>query len=190
MSVTTYYGRISKQQYEAMRLHPDGLAQFVTGALPHEQLLYLDKATPVIAWLLSPLKRHEQAHFAAAFNADDIDTFEPPDLGPEPPIDEILIPIEGRGPTDEMLDAGMGPSCVLEPEDVFRYARMLESVSELKLREKLNFNELEDAALPIDFWPEEGEEIFTEYIVPLFKQLQEFYHIAASNNQLVLVWYN
>jgi hypothetical protein len=173
-----------------MRINPEGLAQFVSGALPHEQLLYLDKATPVIAWLLSPLKRHEQAHFAAAFLEDDIDTFVPPDFGPEPPLDELLIPIEGRGSVDEALDVGMGPACVFEPDDVYKYARLLENVSETQLREKLNFTELEDAALPIDYWPEEGEKIFTEYIVPLFNQLQEFYRMAASNNQLVLVWYN
>jgi hypothetical protein len=186
MSITTYYGRVSKQQYEAMRLDSDGLAQFVTGTLPQEQLLYLDKATPVIAWLLSPLKRHEQAHFAAVCR----NTVVAPDLGPEPPIDEMLVPIEGRGPTDEALDVGMGPACVLEFDDVSRYARLLENVSEAQLREKLNFQELEDAALPIDYWPEEGEQIFTEYIVPLFNQLQEFYRAAASNNQLVLVWYS
>ncbi|WP_081627154.1 DUF1877 family protein [Methyloversatilis discipulorum] len=190
MSVTTHYGRVSEEQYTSMRNDPDGLAQFLTGVLPEDQLLYLDKASAVIAWLLSPLKRHEQAHFAAVVRADDIESFTPPDLGPEPPVDELLIPLEGRGAKDENLDAGMGPACVIDAKDVHRYALLLEEISEEKLREKLNFQELEEAALPIDYWLEEGEEIFAGYIVPLFEQLKTFYRVAASNNQKVLVWYS
>jgi Domain of unknown function (DUF1877) len=190
MSVTTYYGRLSEEEYAAMRADPDGLAQFVTGVVPRERMLYLDKATPVIAWLLSPLKRHEQAHFAAVCNAEDIDNFTAPDLGPEPPMDEILVPLEGRGTKDEALDVGMGPACVISPSDVKRYSRMLADVDESRLRQQLDFPALDAAALPVDYWVEEGEQTFSEYIVPLLRQLQAFYASAESSNQVVLVWYS
>jgi len=58
------------------------------------------------------------------------------------------------------------------------------------LRQQLDFQKLEDAALPVDYWPEEGEQIFNEYVLPLFEQLQEFYRTAADSDQLVLVWYS
>ena len=190
MSVTTYYGRVSPDEYEAMRRAPEGLSRFIDGTLPEERLLYLDKATPVIAWLLSPLKRHEQAHFAAVCTADDLDTFVVPDLGPQPPMDELLIPIEGRGVKDEALDVGMGPACVLSESDVERYASMLQQVDEPRLREQLDFQALEDAALPVDYWLEEGDEIFSGYILPLFHRLQAFYAQAATEKQLVLAWYH
>jgi hypothetical protein len=190
MSVTTYYGRLSEQEYAAMRTNPDGLAQFVTGVLPKEHLLYLDKAAPVVAWLLSPLKRHEQAHNAAVYAAKDIAAFTPPDLGPQPPMDEVLVPLEGRGATDKALDVGMGPACVISLADVKRYSRMLAGVNELQLREQLDFAALDAAALPVDYWVEEGEQTFSEYILPLFKQLQAFYADAEASNQMVLVWYN
>jgi Domain of unknown function (DUF1877) len=190
MSVTTYYGRLSEAEYAAMRIDPEGLAQFVTGVLPRDRLLYLDKATPVIAWLLSPHKRHEQAHFAAVCRADDASLFKRPDLGPEPPMDEILIPLEGRGAKDPTLDVGMGSACVLSPSDVMRYSAMLANIGESHLRERLDFAELDAAALPVDYWSEEGEQTFTEYILPLFTQLQAFFAKAATESQVVLVWYN
>jgi hypothetical protein len=190
MSITTYYGRLSESEFTAMCADPDGLAQFVIGALPRERLLYLDKAAPVIAWLLSPLKRHEQAHFAAVCRAEDIDSSQPPDLGPAPPMDEILVPIEGRGDTEERLDVGMGPACVISREMVPKYAALLTEIGEADLRQQLDFQKLEDAALPVDYWPEEGEQIFNEYVLPLFEQLQEFYRTAVDSDQLVLVWYS
>lgn len=173
-----------------MRADPEGLAQFLTGAIPREQMLYLDKATPVIAWLLSPLKRHEQAHFAAVCRAEDVATFEAPDLGPEPPADEILVPVEGRGATDEALDVGLGPACVIRPEEVKRFSRLLAAVDEPQLRSKLDFPSLDAAALPLDYWEEEGDDMFNEYVLPLFKQLQAFYEEAATLDQVVLVWYS
>jgi hypothetical protein len=190
MSVTTYYGRLSGRQYAAMRVNPDGLNQFVTGVLPEEQLLYLDKAAPVIAWLLSPLKRHEQAHNAAVYAAKDIATFVPPDLGPEPPMDEILIALEGRGATDDALDVGLGPACVIPSADVKRYSSILAGISEQRLREQLSFAAMDAAALPVDYWVEEGEQTFSEYILPLFEQLKSFYAAADASEQMVLVWWN
>lgn len=172
-----------------MVTHPDGLAQFVTGALPSELLLPMDKAPAVVAWLLSPLKRWEQKHFAAVCNATDVSTFVPPDYGPEPPLDEVLIPLEGRGPKDERLDVGLGPACVLQPDAVARYSLLLEGVTEGRLRDRLDFQEMEDAALPVDYWLEEGEQTFSEYVVPLFTRLQRFYQQAAAERQIVLIWY-
>jgi len=192
MSVTTYYGRLTKEQLEAMASHPHGLSQFVDGTIPKDQMLYLDKAAPVIAWLLSPLKRHEQLHFAAVVNArDDIANFQKPDFGPEPPFDEILIPIEGRGETkEERLDVGMGPTCIIAPIDVKRFSQHLKSVSEATLRAQLDYKAMDEAALSVDYWQEEGDQNFNDYILPLFKQLQAFYGEAASKEQHVLVWYN
>lgn len=189
MSVTTYYGRLSHEQFDAIRADSTGLEQFFNGSIPQDQMLYLDKATPVIAWLLSPHKRHEQAHFAAVVRADDISNFEKPDLGPEPPLDEILIPIEGRGEKEECLDLGLGPACVPSAEEVHRFAPMLTAVTQAQLRQELDFQRLDDAALPLDYWTEEGEEMFSEYVLPLFVKLQEFFATASQNNQLVLVWY-
>jgi hypothetical protein len=190
MSITTYYGRLSEKEYAAMRVSPDGLQQFASGALPPEHLLYLDKAAPVIAWLLSPLKRYEQAHDAAVYAAVDTDTFTSPDLGPEPPLDEILVPVEGRGTKDETLSAGLGPACVVPVSDVKRYSRMLGELNESSLREHLDFAALDAAALPVEYWVEEGEQTFSEYILPLFKQLQAFYAAATANDHVVLIWYN
>ena len=192
MSVTTYYGRVTEEQLERMANHPDGLSQFADGTVPKEQMLYLDKAAPVLAWLLSPLKRHEQLHFAAVVNArDDIESFQKPDFGPEPAFDELLVPIEGRGETrEERLDMGMGPACVIVPADVKRFSDHLSSIDEDRLREQLDYKAMDEAALPVDYWQEEGDQTFNEYILPLFKQLQAFYRDAASRDQHVLVWYN
>jgi hypothetical protein len=190
MSVTTYYGRLTEKQYREMRDDPDGLAQFVTGVLPKEHLLYLDKAAPVIAWLLSPLKRYEQAHFAAVCQAEDLDNFQKPEFGPEPAMDEILIPLEGRGERDERLNVGMGPACGISLSETKQFAAKLTIIGESELRQNLSFQEMEDAALPVDYWLEEGESIFTEYVLPLFQQLQSFYAAAAKEDQMVLVWWN
>jgi len=190
MSVVTYYGRVSDAELESMCASPSGLAQFVDGTLPEERMLYLDKAAPVIAWLVSPLKRHEQLHFAAVVNAgSDLENFKQPDFGPEPPFDDLLIPTEGRGPKkDERLDVGMGPACVIASTEVSKYTGMLSAIGETQLRQQLDFKALDEACLPVDYWQEEGEQTFAEYILPLFERLQAFYSAAAKEKQHVLVW--
>ena len=187
MSITTCYGRVSNEQYEAMRASPDGLVQFADGTLPGEQCLYLDKAAPVIAWLLSPHEREQQARFASAVrereNAPVIT--EPP----TPPVDDALAAVMGIGEKDAKLDAGLGPATVHQADRVARYAQLLAKIDEPELREHLDFEEMEAATLSVDGWLDEGEELFTGYVLPLFQQLKLFYKTAAHHRQVVLVWH-
>ena len=66
MSIVTYYGRLTQTELDALCTQADGREQFMAGE--DSKVLYLDKASEVIAWLLSPLKRHEQLHFADVLN--------------------------------------------------------------------------------------------------------------------------
>lgn len=188
MGITTCYGRLSADELGHMLKAPEGLAQFYNGVLPPERVLNLDKAAFVISWLLSPLKRHEQAHFAALFKAEDPASFEAPDLGPKPKVDEFLKAIEGRGTRANVLSAGLDPACVNPAEKVKRYSDLLSAVNEDVLRKNVDFKLMDEASLPVDYWEEEGEENLQEYILPLFLRLQTFYKQAAEDGQMVLIW--
>jgi Domain of unknown function (DUF1877) len=187
MSITTCYGRVSNEEYEAMLASPDGLVQFADGTLPDEQCLYLDKAAPVIAWLLSPYEREQQARFARAVRER-----ENAPVITEPltsPVDDVLAAVMGIGEKDAKLDMGLGPATVHRVNRVAHYAQLLAKIDEPQLREHLDFEEMEAAALSVDGWLDEGEELFTEYVLPLFHQLKLFYKTAAECQQVVLVWH-
>ncbi len=187
MSITTCYGRLSNKEYAAMRASQDGLIQFTDGTLQDEQCLYLDKAAPVIAWLLSPYEREQQAQFAKVAR----------DRGNAPVItapltshvDDLVAAVMGIGEKDAKLEAGLGPATVHRADMVSRYARLLANIDGPQLREHLDFEKMEAAALCLDGWIDEGEELFTEYVLPLFRRLKLFYKTAEENRQVVLVWH-
>lgn len=189
MSVTTSYGRLTINQLESIRASRSGLISFSDGTLPTDQSLYLDKASPVIAWLLSPLKRHEQLYFAALVQAGDLESYSAPDFGPDPPMDHFLLAIEGRGEDkQEELDLGLGPACYFSSREVKEFSVLLGSVTRSHLAQQLDFKAMDEAELPLDYWQEEGQQAFDDYIFPLFQQLQDFYRQAAERDQGVLVW--
>lgn len=192
MSVVSSYARLSTSQLENLRTKPDGLASLHKDCPAGGAVLYLDKASGVISWLLSPCKRAEQIRFAAeiesVMNDKEVDNAQMPSV---PPLDELLIAIEGRGPNkDERLSSGLGPACVFQPDDVVRFDAVLSKVDISTLRRELNFPLMDTLHLPLDYWQEEGEEIFVEYLVPLFEKLKQLYADAAKANQHVLVWWS
>ena len=71
-----------------------------------------------------------------------------------------------------------------------RYTALLSKVDESVLREHLDFPQMDRLYFAIDTWQDEGEELFLEYVVPLFERLKQFYCAAADAGQCVLVWYN
>jgi Domain of unknown function (DUF1877) len=187
VSITTCYGRLSNEEYAAMRASSDGLVQFADGTLPDEQCLYLDKAAPVIAWLLSPYEREQQAQFARVVrDRENAPVITAPLTSP---VDDVLAAVMGVGEKDAKLDMGLGPATVHRADTVVRYAQLLAKIDEPQLREHLDFEEMEAAALSIDGWLDEGEELFTECVLPLFRQLKLFYKTAAEHKQIVLVWH-
>ncbi len=114
-----------------------------------------------------------------------------PDPQPIPPLDELAICIEGRGSNKlNGLNVGYGPACEFQPEEVRKFSVELEKVNESILRRELNFELMDTLQLPVEYWQEEGEETFTEYIVPQFEKLKCFYKAAANAGQSVLVWYS
>lgn len=187
MSITTLYGRLSEQEYRAIRDSREGLEQFEDGSLPDDRVLFLDRAAPVLAWLLSARHRAQQAEFATVVRLGD----KAPGLDPaaKSPPDDLQTAVTGaNAKTDPALDAGMGPAFVLSVDTVSRYAAILENVDEGQLRKHLDFAEMDAAALPVDGWEDEGEELFSDYIFPLFQKLQAFYREAADEKQMVIIW--
>jgi hypothetical protein len=192
VSIVTYYARLTSPQLAELRAAPEGLSGIHRHPPSGGELLDLDKASGVIAWLLSPCKRAEQVHFAAEMEEMLNGTKADPSTLPSiPALDDLAIAIEGRGPRkDTRLDVGLGPACVFEPEEVKRFARLLGGVDEGVLRRALDFPLMDKLYLPVEYWEEEGEQAFSEYILPMFENLKRFYQAAANAGQYILVWYN
>jgi len=192
MSMVTYYARLSGTQVEELRSTAEGLQAIYKRPPIDGSLIDLDKASSVISWLLSPCKRAEQLRFAAEMNEMLKETpIAEADFPAVPPLDEFAIAIEGRGPRkDRALDAGLGPACIFEPDEVQRFSKALSAVDGIILRRALDFKLMDTLYLPLEYWEEEGEQIFSQYLLPLFAKLKQFYLDAANAGQLVLVWYN
>lgn len=188
----TCYARLTPAQLQALPRSPETLARLHQNVPPGGDFIDLDKAAGVIAWLLSPCKRAEQIEFAASINealGEEMPSL--PDPQPIPPLDELAICIEGRGSNKlNGLNVGYGPACEFQPEEVRKFSVELEKVNESILRRELNFELMDTLQLPVEYWQEEGEETFTEYIVPQFEKLKCFYKAAANAGQSVLVWYS
>jgi len=183
MSVINYFARLNSEQLESwqrLRSPFDNLPQGV-------EVIDLDKATDVIAWLLSPGKRIEQLHFAqqmAEMLGDEVVATPLPQM-PEVP-DEFSVAIEGRGPNRTEL-AGVD-ACRFDPKEVKDIAALLVSVSESDLRTKADYKLMDTVCLPVEYWQEEGDQTMAEYILPNFAKLKQFYVAAAKSDQIVLVW--
>jgi hypothetical protein len=187
----TCYARLAPSQLQGLDKSRGTLARLHQNVPPGGHVIDLDKAAGVIAWLLSPCKRAEQIQFAASINEALGEEPSLPDPQPIPPLDELAICIEGRGPRKiNGLDVGYGPACEFQPEEVKTYSTALAQVNESVLRRELNFELMDSLHLPVEYWQEEGEETFTKYIVPRFEKLKRFYNDAANAGQSVLVWYS
>jgi hypothetical protein len=139
MSMITCYARLTPFQVQGLAKSPETLARLHQNVPPGGEFVDVDKAAGVIAWLLSPCKRAEQIQFAALIN-EDLGEEAPtsPDPQPVPPLDELAICIEGRGPKKiSGLDVGYGPACEFQPEEVKQYSVALDKVSESVLRREL-----------------------------------------------------
>lgn len=192
VSMITCYARLAASQIQELKPSPETLARLHEHIPPGGEVIDLDKAAGVIAWLLSPCKRAEQIEFATLLNQDLGEETSPAiDPQPIPPLDELAMCIEGRGATKIAgLDVGFGPACEFQPEDVTRFSAALENVNDAVLRKELNFELMDTLYLPVEYWQEEGEETFTQYIVPQFEKLKRFYKAAANASQSVIVWYS
>ena len=191
MSIITYYARLNQSQLDELRADSRGLGLVYERCPQGAEVIDLDKASGVIAWLLSPCKRAEQAHFAA--DMDEVINEIPTNhaaLPVVPSLDDFAISIEGRGPSkEERLEHGLGPACHFDCAEVERFAQLLSSVDQNVLRRELDFQLMDNLFLPVEYWEEQGEQNFSEYILPLFKKLKQFYMNAANSSQHVLVWY-
>jgi Domain of unknown function (DUF1877) len=190
MSIITCYARLSDSQLQEMNQSPETFHNIFQTTLPGVEVIDLDKAAGVIAWLLSPCKRAEQVEFAALIdeelNGEAQQAADPQFI---PPLDDFAMCIEGRGPNKIVhLDFGYGPACEFSADDVKRFAAALDGVNENVLRRELNFELMDSQELPVEYWQEKGEETFTQYILPLFEKLKGFYQAAANSGQSVLVW--
>ena len=86
-------------------------------------------------------------------------------------------------------DRTKSPTSGAQPSEIAEYASLLGGIDEAALRAKLDFPLMDKLYLPVEYWQEEGEETFTEYIVPLFERRKALYVEAERMGQCVLVWH-
>lgn len=185
MSVIHYFARLNSAQLDSWRRDRDPFEKPPQGV----EIIDLDKATEVIAWLLSPTKRIEQLHSARLTRellGEEVDTTPIPAMPEE--VDAFSTAIEGRGPN--RVDVFGVSACRFEPQDVKAHAALLAGVSESDLRANADFKLMDTLFLPVEYWEEEGEQTMAEYILPNFENLKRFYSEAAVADQIVLVWAN
>lgn len=193
MSVVTFYGRLTIEQYEAMRVSPEGLAQFSDGTISTEQLLYLDKATPMIGMNLEALAEDGHINFARPLSSNNSVVGLSADAATPNKVQDskhwIATCIEGSGDCDRELDDGMGPAWIVSSDKVKLFNQVLNGINEniLRLGHDFEFDEENDDLNTDEPNPE--EEIFSNFILPSFLELKQFYALAAQHNQMVLIWY-
>ena len=107
------------------------------------------------------------------------------DLTPE----TILIGIEGRGSKKEpKIDFGYGEACVFLPDEVKDIADSFCTCD--TFREKPDYKKLDDNQVFPEYWQQEGDDLFDNYIVANFDKLKSLYTAASSNNEVVVMWYS
>ena len=189
MSIVYYY----------VRVHPDSVNMLTddnifgqASANPVDlEVIDIDKAHEALAWLVSSTKRAEVAHNRrlsqdpdwaaneARANVARLNTM---------PMDDVLVAIQGSASyAVEAPELPFLATILFPPKLVRSLSASLAALTESGLREHLDFQVMEDENVAPGEWLTEGEETFTQYLMPALRRLQEFYETAAGRDQAVLL---
>lgn len=215
MSVIAYFLHLNDMQLQAVRERP--AIVWNVGADPRfatAKLVDIDKDYEVLAWLLSPKKRLEQAHQLAHYKAIDRETRAKADydkatfqrvvkeeldkLGVAKdnpnslPTDPALEALEGRGTEahrEPRLNFGLGSARLFKPHEVKRLSTAFSDIKSKSLR--ANFNRATMTRFDVGGmdWLGEQDAVFEQFLAPAFYKIRSFYIDAAKLGHNVLVIY-
>ena len=210
MSIIAYFLHVDDSQLSIVKERPAIVWQISADPrFRSAALVDVDKDWQVLSWLASPKKREEQSDYVARMNAiqvagptSDKASFESAlraeraKLGVgEPgslPTDDALAAIEGRGTEQQReprLNFGLGGARVFTPAEVTRLAASLAAISESNLRASFNRQAMAKFDVGGMDWLGEDDLVFSKFLLPSFRKLQNFYKDAASKGHYVLVIY-
>lgn len=189
MSMICYYVRLQPEHVPALCANPDAI--FGEPPSDHLEVIDIDRAYEALAWLVSPLKRAEIAHMARLIQEPDwphedaranVAKLEAMTL------DDAVTAIEGRAAERiEAISFGFGAAGFFPPQRVRTLSVVMNGLSEAELRGRLDFNAMDEDDVVPGYWEEEGEDIFSSYVMPALGRLQRFYSSAAANGDAVIV---
>jgi hypothetical protein len=215
MSIIFYYLHLDDAQLAAVREEPalvwslDSDPRFRTAKLTD-----IDKDYDIIAWLLSPKKRNEQARQVASYKVFDIERHsnatytkaevlrlvdeelmklgvsldDPAELAE----DHVLEALEGRGTEDQRepdVNFGLGAARLFRPAEVARAAAALSSIDATDLRKSFDRTVMAKFDVGGVGWLDENDSVLDEFLVPQFNKIQRFYIEAEKLGHNVLVIY-
>jgi hypothetical protein len=105
--------------------------------------------------------------------------------GGDGPLANVIFGAQEIG--DE--DVGYGPALGTPASTVKGIAAAFCSISEAEFKEKFNPSALSKADIYPQIW-DEGNEALEQYLLPYFRELQQFYKNAAENNLAVITFLN
>jgi hypothetical protein len=185
MGMVAYFARVNEDQLGQLRRDPQLVwaSEFTSQA--GVEVIDIDKAWDAICYLLCDSTR-EMARWNRAAMMDD----ELPAAEPDTKVNAIATSIMGASENRVAeIDCGYGGAANFAPGEVAAFAQELSAVTLDRLRQHLDFQEMDRLMVNPDGWLDDGEGIFSEYVVPLFNRVREFYRRAAGQRQRVLVWY-
>jgi hypothetical protein len=176
MSVIANYVRLAPASLEELRCDPTWEESLYEQKVNGAELIDIDKACDGLVWLLSRV---------------------PP---PPPPVSEgtgfVMVQslggrLQGEGGAKEpRLEAGYGPASSFSVDQVAELSSWLQGVSPERLRTLYDPKRMSEEAVYPEIWADEGESALTEYLLPCFQALEEFFARAAEARQQVLVFFN
>ncbi|MFO1251387.1 MAG: DUF1877 family protein [Inhella sp.] len=215
MSIIAYFLHLDEAQLQAVRQQPalvwsaKGDPRFVSA-----KLIDLDKDYEVLAWLLSPKKRLEQAQQLARYKAIDRETEEKADYskadfervvegelkklgvsGDDPnrlPTDPLLEALEGRGTEaqrEPRVNFGLGNARLFTPTEVRRLSEALAGVGATQLRAAFDRTIMAKFDVGGMDWLSERDAVFDDFLAPAFYKIRSFYIDASKLGHHVLVIY-
>ncbi|HET7865880.1 MAG TPA: DUF1877 family protein [Burkholderiaceae bacterium] len=215
MSVIAYFLHVDDAQLQAVREQP--AVVWNLGSDPRfatARLVDVDKDYEVLAWLLSPRKRLEQAHQLARYKAIERESEskskwdktqfmgaveeELVKLGVSPddpdklPTDPVLEALEGRGPRaqrDPRINFGLGSAMVFKPDQVKSLSSALSGLGATNLRLSFERGTLSKFDVGGMDWQGEQDDVLDRFLAPAFYKIRSFYMEASSLGHHVLVIY-
>ena len=215
VSIIFYFLHVDDAQLSAVRERPAIVWNLQSDPrFKTAKLVDIDKDYEVLAWLLSPKKRQEQARQIAFFNAHrrqeqtrveyskavflQIVDEELVKLGvvkedPDKiPTDPLLEALEGRGTEaqrEPKINFGLGAARLFKPAEVTRAASALSGVNVKELRKSFDRSVMAKFDVGGIGWLEENDDAFEKFLVPQFDKIRSFYVEAAKLGHYVLVIY-
>lgn len=209
MGIVAYYLDVDAKQLAALKENPALVWNIRSDPrFAKATIIDVDKDWQILSWLASPVKRAEQCHETAWYEADrnggdqatpekfeEMTAAAAKKLGcpaDKQESDTLLKAIEGRGSEKQRepaLNFGLGGARVFRPEEVKLIAVSFSRFDPATLRR--NFNRKEMARFNVGGmdWNTESDRVLDEFLVPAFRQVSSFYQRAARLNHHVLVIY-